>query len=149
MLKEVSDHFEILTMVHRGFDGMVGDLPDDVWVKKPFDGFNNIASIIEHVTLVERRFMAGIAGTSATIDAFATFSASEWNVPRIRREWADSLESVKAVFETVTVEMLDEFGAKIGVGELNKRQLIVFASCHATHHRGQLPLIKRLLETVG
>ncbi|GGJ07847.1 hypothetical protein GCM10010885_16220 [Alicyclobacillus cellulosilyticus] len=145
MIKEVADLFQLLKNVHATVDKMLEGLSDEDWVKKPRPDFNNIASIIEHTALVERRFFAQVKGETPDIDAGAPFKATSWDVPKIKALWAESLEYARSVLEGLTEADLDQFGAKLGVGEVNKRQLIAYAIAHTTHHRGQIPLVKKLL----
>jgi hypothetical protein len=50
MLKEVSDHFEVLTWVHNSIDKIVEGLTQEQWLLRPNWTFNNIASIIKIFT---------------------------------------------------------------------------------------------------
>lgn len=146
MIEEVNDLYELLTAVHRSIDNMVEDLSDDKWLKKPLANFNHIASIIDHITRVERRFISAIAGQVEDINTAEPFQVDSWELAVIRKTWAESLFFVASVFEKLEPERLTEPGLKVGMGELNKRQLICNAIAHAAHHRGQIPLIKKLLD---
>ncbi len=145
MNHEVAEIFFVLKAVHESVDKMLEGLTDEEWLTKPADNFNNVASIIEHVTQVERRFMSALAGTAEAIDSGATFRATSWDVAKIKGEWANSLPYAKSQLEQVSAEDLEKPGLKLGVGDLNRRQLITYAIGHLTHHRGQIPLVKKLL----
>lgn len=145
MLKEMQDLHDLYSKVHGTIHQMVDGLTDEQWVKKPAENFNNIASILEHTLLVERRFFAQLKGETAEIDARAPFVASSWDVEKIKAMWAENETLAKEAFESLTAEELDKPGAKLGVGEVNKRQLAAYAIAHTAHHRGQIPLVKKLL----
>lgn len=115
-------------------------------VEKPAENFNNIASLIEHLNLTERRFLAGISGGDTNIDIMAPFHADEWNVEKILNDWQAGLETAEEVLSQLTPDDLSEPGLKLHSGNvINKRQVITFMILHAGHHRGQIPLIKKLL----
>jgi uncharacterized damage-inducible protein DinB len=145
MLPEVRDQLNLLQSVHASIDKMLDGLSDEQWLKKPREDFNNIASVIEHVILVERKFLAALSGESVDIDVQAPFRANEWDVQRIRSEWRDSLAKAESVLDKLTEADLAAPGLKLGIGEVNKRQLLAYTIAHTAHHRGQIPLIKKLL----
>ncbi|GLV13172.1 hypothetical protein Heshes_08560 [Alicyclobacillus hesperidum] len=145
MIQEVADLYQLLVSVHTSVDKMLEGLSDDDWLKKPQQNLNNIASIVEHTALVERRFFAQVKGQVPELDAGAPFRADSWDVPKIKALWADNLEFAKHALEALSEADLAQFGAKLGIGEVNKRQLIAYAVAHTAHHRGQIPLVKKLL----
>ncbi|WP_134158358.1 DinB family protein [Alicyclobacillus sacchari] len=145
MIQEVADLYQLFVSVHATVDKMLEGLSDDDWVKKPQPNFNNIASIVEHVALVERRFFAQVKGELSQLDAGEPFRAESWDVAKIKELWVSNLEFAKSALEPLSESDLAEFGAKLGVGEVNKRQLIAYAIAHTAHHRGQIPLVKKLL----
>ncbi|WP_067624829.1 DinB family protein [Alicyclobacillus acidiphilus] len=145
MVKEVADLYQLLESVHTSIDKMLDGLSDEDWIKKPRPDFNNIASIIEHTALVERRFFTQLQGETPDIDAGRPFKADSWDVAKVKALWAESLDYARAALEGLTESDLDQFAAKLGVGEVNKRQLIAYAIAHTAHHRGQIPLVKKLL----
>lgn len=145
MEKEVADLYDLLGTIHASVDKMVEDLTDDQWLKKPLPNFNHVAAVIDHVTRVERKFFSVLAGESLDIDTAAPFKAESWDLNSIRQEWAASLEHAAKALERVSQEELEQPGLRLRVGELNKRQLIAYAVAHTSHHRGQIPLIKKLL----
>ncbi|EJY54486.1 DinB family protein [Alicyclobacillus hesperidum URH17-3-68] len=145
MIQEVADLYQLLANVHASVDKMLEGLSDDDWVKKPQQNLNNIASIVEHTALVERRFFAQVKGEVPELDAGAPFRAESWDVPKIKALWADNLEFAKHALEALSEADLAQFGAKLGIGEVNKRQLIAYTVAHTAHHRGQIPLVKKLL----
>ncbi|WP_076344095.1 DinB family protein [Alicyclobacillus vulcanalis] len=145
MVKEMSDLYDLYVKVHKTLHQMVDGLSDEQWLKKPADNFNNIASIVEHTLLVERRFFAQLKGESVDIDARAPFVATSWDVDKIKSMWAENEQLAKDAFESLSPEELEEPGAKLGVGEVNKRQLAAYAIAHTAHHRGQIPLVKKML----
>jgi len=145
MIQEVTDLFELLRAVHVSIDKMVEDMTDEQWLKKPLPDFNNVASVIDHVTRVEHKFLSAIAGAVADIKTAEPFHVDSWDLAVIRKGWADSLPYAAGVLESLKQADLSEAGLKVGVGDLNKRQLISNAIAHAAHHRGQIPLIKKLL----
>nr|WP_230088086.1 DinB family protein [Alicyclobacillus mali (ex Roth et al. 2021)] len=142
----MQDLHDLYAKVHATIHQMVDGLTDDQWVKKPADNFNNIASILQHTLLVERRFFAQLKGEAADIDARAPFVATSWDVAKIKEMWAENERLARDAFEHLTAEELDQPGAKLGVGEVNKRQLAAYAIAHTAHHRGQIPLVKKLLD---
>ncbi|MBX5435633.1 MAG: DinB family protein [Alicyclobacillaceae bacterium] len=146
MLKEVSDQLEMLKSIHGQIDGMLNGLSEEQWIKKPAPGINNVASIIEHLALTEHRFWSVLRGQPEDIDTQSTFQATSWDVGRIRQLWADSLKAAESAFASLTEADLDQTALTTRAGAvLNKRQLIALAIAHAGHHRGQLPLIQKLL----
>ncbi|MDQ0188525.1 DinB family protein [Alicyclobacillus cycloheptanicus] len=145
MIKELSDQFDVLTMVHRSIDQMVDGLTDDQWLFRPNDKWNNIAAVIDHVTRVEKRFFAAIGGKTLDIDAGQPFKENQWNVQQIKEAWKNTLDEHKAILETVKESDLDQPGLTLRVGALNRRQLLTYAISHTTHHRGQIPLILKLM----
>lgn len=145
MLKEVEDLLGVLQGMHRSIDAMVADMTDAEWLRKPAPNMNNIASIMEHIVLVERRFFSVLAGDPQNIDSQATFKAETWDVPAIRRQWAESLALAESSAAHLTAADLDAPGLKLGIGELDKRQLLAYVSGHTAHHRGQIPIVKKML----
>jgi uncharacterized damage-inducible protein DinB len=145
MNAELQDMVALLEAVHKTIDGMVEDLTDDEWVKKPRADFNNIASVIQHTALVERRFFTLLDGRTPEAPSVNPFASESHDVPAIRRDFADTLEYGKQVLGRLDPASLSEHAVKLGVGELDRRQLIAYAIAHTTHHRGQIPLIKKLL----
>ncbi len=145
MVPEVADLYALLQSVHESVDQMVQDLTDEQWLTKPLPNFNNVASVIDHITRVEKKFFSGLAGESLDIDTQAPFKAESWDLNAIRHDWSASLPYAAQVLENVKEEELSQLGLRLRVGELNKRQLIAYAIAHAAHHRGQIPLIKKLL----
>lgn len=145
MIQEVNDSYVLLSAVHGSIDKMVENLTDEEWLKKPLPNFNNIASVVDHMTRVERKFVSVIAGQSQDMNTAEPFQIDSWDLEAIRKAWADSLPYVASVYESLTEAQLTEPGLKVGMGELNKRQLMSNAIAHAAHHRGQIPLIKKLL----
>jgi uncharacterized damage-inducible protein DinB len=145
MLKEVRDQLELLKSVHATIDKMVEGLTPEQWTKKPAENMNNIASILHHTALVEKRFLAVLAGEQADIDAGAPFKAQSWDLEQIRHDWESVLPYAEQVLAKLTAEDLDQFAMKLGVGEVNKRQLLAYTIAHTAHHRGQIPLVKKLI----
>ncbi|MCL6625338.1 DinB family protein [Alicyclobacillus shizuokensis] len=145
MIQEVSDLYNLLSAVHGTIDQMLEGLTDEQWLKKPLPNFNNIASIIHHMALVERKFFSAVAGENLQIDVGEPFKQTNWNLDDIRQAWAESLPYAARVFSDLKEPELSEPGLKLAVGELNKRQLISYAIAHTAHHRGQIPLVKKLL----
>lgn len=145
MIQEVRDSFQLLTAVHKSIDKMLENLPDEDWTRKPLPQFNSVAAVIDHITRVEQKFVSAIAGQVADINTAEPFQVDSWDVQAIRTAWGESLPHVAAVYETLQPEQLSEPGLKVGMGELNKRQLMSNAIAHAAHHRGQIPLIQKLL----
>ena len=145
MLKEVEDLLGVLQGVHRSIDAMVGEMTDDEWLRKPAPNMNNVASIMEHIVLVERRFLSVLADDPQTIDSQATFKADTWDVASIRRQWAESLSLAESSVARLTPSDMDAPALKLGIGEVDKRQLLVYVSGHTAHHRGQIPIVKKML----
>lgn len=145
MLKEVSDHFEVLTLVHSSIDKMVEGLSQEQWLYRPNGTFNNIASIIDHISRVEKKFMSAISGQPLDIDTQLPFKDMHWDVSMTQQAWADMLPYCRSVLESLTEFGLEEPGLSLRVGDLNRRQLIVYTIGHTTHHRGQIPLILKLM----
>ncbi|MCL6442676.1 MAG: DinB family protein [Alicyclobacillus sp.] len=145
MLKEVLDQFNVLTLVHKSIDQMTDGLTQDEWLKRPRDRFNNVASIIDHITRVERKFMSAVSGQPLEIDTQAPFRESDWDVPAIRKAWADILPYEQSVLESLTESDLEKPGLSLRIGELNRRQLLGYTIGHTAHHRGQIPLVLKLI----
>jgi len=144
MIKEVADLFELLTAIHHTIDQNINTLSDEEWLQKPQDNFNNIASIVDHMTRVEDKFMSILSGNVKEVDTQGPFKSTSWDVASIRQQWSESLANAKFVLDQLRVEDLDQHAAKLGIGELNKRQLISYTIAHTAHHRGQLPLVRKL-----
>lgn len=144
MIKEVADLFELLTAIHHTIDQNINTLGDEEWLQKPQDNFNNIASIVDHMTRVEDKFMSILSGNVKEVDTQGPFKSTSWDVTSIRQQWSESLANAKFVLDQLRVEDLDQHAAKLGIGELNKRQLISYTIAHTAHHRGQLPLVRKL-----
>lgn len=145
MIQEVADLYELLSAVHGSIDKMVADLTDEQWVKKPLSNFNNVASVVDHITRVERKFMSALKDQLEDINTAEPFQVDNWDLQMIRKQWENALPFAKDALEKLTHENLSEPGLKVGMGDLNKRQLLSNAIAHAAHHRGQIPLIKKLL----
>ncbi len=146
MITEVRDAYVVLESVHRSIDKMLEGLTDQQLLEKPFENMNNIASIVEHTTLVEKRFLSSLAGDVQTIDSQKPFQTSTWDVPAIKQQWEDVLRYAKEVFEKLEQSDMEQPGLKLGIGELNKRQLMLYTIAHTTHHRGQIPIVKKFLK---
>jgi uncharacterized damage-inducible protein DinB len=55
------------------------------------------------------------------------------------------LHKSKKVLENVSEKQLEE-EIDLGIGtEFNKRQIIIMTISHLTHHRGQIPLVKKII----
>ncbi len=145
MISEVADQFKLLQTLHMTIDKSLEGLSNEDWVRKPGESFNNIASVIDHVMLVEQKFLTAVAGHPADIDTQEPFQANAWDVAKIKEKWSKIIDDTKVVLETINEGMLEEPGLKLSIGELNKRQLLSYMLVHTAHHRGQIPLIKRLL----
>ncbi|MCY0896992.1 MAG: DinB family protein [Alicyclobacillaceae bacterium] len=145
MVREVQDIFELLTAVHRTMDGMVEDLTDEQWMKKPLPNFNNIVSVFDHVNRVEARFLSILSGAPEAIDTQLPFHTDAWDLREVRDGWSHALMNAEQVFSSLTVVQLEEEAVTLGIGKLNKRQLLSYMVAHTAHHRGQIPLIKKLL----
>jgi uncharacterized damage-inducible protein DinB len=145
MIKEIEDQLHILQMLHTTIDKALDGLSDEEWVKKPGESFNNIASIIDHVMLVEQKFMSIIAGLPSEIDSQEPFHASSWDVAKIKSKWAKILDDARVLLDNVSEDSLSDPGLNMSAGELNKREVLSYMIAHTAHHRGQLPLLKRML----
>ncbi len=141
MIAEAADYFALLKSIHQSIDDMTAPLTEEQWLRRPQENFNNVASIIDHVTRVEKRFMAAIAGETMDTDAGAPFRATAWNVAEIRQAWRDVLLYSETALDKLTDADLVKPGLTLRIGELNCRQLIVYTIAHTTHHRGQIPLV--------
>lgn len=145
MVPEVADLFELLKTVHESVDKMVADLTDEEWLTKPLPNFNNVASVIDHINRVEKKFFSQFTDEPLDIDTQVPFKADSWDLNVIRNDWSASLPYAAKALENVREDELSQLGLRLRVGELNKRQLIAYAIAHTTHHRGQIPLITKLL----
>jgi uncharacterized damage-inducible protein DinB len=147
IIPEVRDQFDLLNKVHHTMDKMLEDLSPSEWTTKPQDNMNSIAAVIEHVVLVERKFLSVLAGSPEAIDTQAPFKANQWDVAAIREAWRNSLPAAERVLAAVKEEDLSSEGLTLGIGPVNKRQLIAYMIAHTAHHRGQIPILKKLLRT--
>ena len=145
MIQEVSDLYGLLSAVHTSIDAMLEGLTDEQLLAKPRQDFNNIASVIDHIARVEKRFFSVIAGAEEDVNSGEPFKAESWDLAAIRQRWAESLPYAEKSLSALTEDNLSEHGLKVGIGTLNKRQLISYTIAHTTHHRGQIPLIRKLL----
>ncbi|WP_029421256.1 DinB family protein [Alicyclobacillus macrosporangiidus] len=145
MIPEVADLFSLWKLVHASVDKMIADLTDEQLTKKP-EGNNAIAAVLEHTALVERKFLSALAGQVEDIDVQAPFKASSWDAAKAKGLWNDVLSYGEQVLSGLTAEQLSQPGLKLGVGELNKRQLLAYMIGHTAHHRGQIPILKRLIQ---
>ncbi len=145
MIQEVSDLYGLLSAVHTSIDAMLEGLTEEQLLAKPRQDFNNIASVIDHIARVEKRFFSVIAGAEEDVNSSEPFKAESWDLSAIRQRWAESLPYAERSLSALTEDNLSEHGLKVGIGSLNKRQLISYTIAHTTHHRGQIPLIRKLL----
>ncbi len=145
MIKEVSDQLDLLQAIHASIDKSLEGLSDEDWVRKPGESFNSIASIINHAMLAEQRFLSVVVGHPADIDTQEPFHTQSFDVVKTKDKWAKLVGDARVVLESVNEVTLTEPGLKLGVGDLNKRQLLSYMLAHTAHHRGQIPLLKRLL----
>ncbi|AQQ55539.1 DinB family protein [Planococcus lenghuensis] len=144
MIKEIADYYGVLQYVHKSIDSMLNDLTAVQWVDTRGE-FNNIASIVDHITAVETGFMKILAGESIEKMPAESFRNSEWNIQHLKTNWNEALLFSKEVLTGLTKENLEE-KVDLGLGmDMSKRQLIIFTISHLTHHRGQIPLIKKVL----
>lgn len=146
MIREVEAQFQLYQNVHKSIDGLIQGLTEEDLAKKPGDGYNNIISLIAHLTLTEKRFLAGLSGGDPNIDIMSPFHVSEWDVPQILRDWQQVAQETEHVLTALTERDMDETGITMRSGDvLTKRQVITYIMIHSAHHRGQIPLIKRML----
>lgn len=144
MIKEIEDYYGVLQYVHKSIDDMLHDLTADEWVYTR-EKFNNIASIVDHITAVETGFMKVLAGNPIEKMPVESFKNSEWDIHDIKTNWSEALLFSKEVLTGLTKENLEEL-VDLGLGmDMSKRQLIIFTISHLTHHRGQIPLIKKVI----
>jgi uncharacterized damage-inducible protein DinB len=101
--------------------------------------------VIDHVTRVEKKLIAAVGGKTLDIDARRPFKENLWDVKKIKEAWSDSSAESKSVLDTVSESALDLPGLTLGGGSLNRRQLLTFTIFHITHHRGQIPLILKMM----
>lgn len=148
MVKEVADEFALLQMIHKTIDQMVESLSDEDWTKKSGAQYNSVAAVIDHVLLVEGKFLSGLAGSPNDTNTQTPFKEAPDALSNIRRRWEASLGEAEAVLQGLTASDLDAPGLKLGIGELNKRQLLSYMIVHTAHHRGQIPIIKKLNQGV-
>ena len=148
MVKEVSDQFALLKMIHSTMDKMMEDLSDEDWMRKSGDEFNSVAAVVDHVLLVEDKFLSALSGVVNNIGTQTPFQSGPASLEDIRSRWAASLPAAEAVLSGLSEADLDSPGLKLGVGELNKRQLLSYMIAHTAHHRGQIPIIKKLNQGV-
>ena len=144
MIQEIDDYYGVLQYVHKSIDDMLHDLTADQWVDTRGE-FNNIASIVDHITAVETGFMKILAGESIEKMPAESFKKSEWNILHLKTNWNEALLFSKEVLAGLTEKNLEEI-VDLGLGmDMSKRQLIIFTISHLTHHRGQIPLIKKMI----
>jgi uncharacterized damage-inducible protein DinB len=144
MIKEVKDYYDVLEYVHESIDQLLNELSAEQWVKKE-KGFNNIASIIDHITAVENGFMKVLSGEKIEKMPAESFKEVNWNIENIKAKWSKALSFSEEVLKNIGKNELDEL-VDLGVGmDVNKRQLIILTISHLTHHRGQIPLILRAI----
>ncbi|MCL6637077.1 MAG: DinB family protein [Alicyclobacillus sp.] len=144
MIPEVADLVQVWKTIRGSVEQMLAELSDEQWERKP-EGNNAIAAVIEHVALVEKMFLSAIAGQPGPGDVQAPFKASSWSAAQARQQWQESLAFGERVLANVQPEQLSEFALKLRFGELNKRQALAYMIAHTDHHRGQIPLLKRML----
>lgn len=144
MIKEVADQFALLKLIHVTMDKMVEGLSDEEWTAKKGPEFNSVAAVFDHVLLVESKFLSGLTGTPDDTNTQTPFKEGPSDLTDIRSRWAASLEKAEHALQSLTESDLDAPGLKLGVGELNKRQLVSYMIAHTAHHRGQIPIIKKL-----
>ncbi|PWI57897.1 DinB family protein [Sulfoacidibacillus thermotolerans] len=149
MDKEMSDLLVLYKAVHASVDQMVEGLSEQEWLQKPLPNMNNVASIIEHITLVEQRFLGFLTGKPENIDTGAPFKTDSWNVEKIKMGYSAVAQQVERALNSLTSEELDQHAAKLGIGDVNKRQLVAYLIAHTTHHRGQIPIVKKLNATLS
>lgn len=147
MTKDVQDMLQLLTAVHETIDTLVEDLSDAEWLAKPRPDFNNVASVLEHVTMVEHRFLTVLNGQAPEAATRNPFQADTWDVAAIRKAFAGTLDYAHEVLSHLDATTLDQHALKLGIGDVDRRQLLAYTIAHTTHHRGQLPLIKKLIRT--
>ncbi|MCY0876805.1 MAG: DinB family protein, partial [Firmicutes bacterium] len=91
MTSELRDLGQLWSAVHESVEKMVEDLSDAEWLRKPRADFNNVASVLEHVTMVERRFLTVLDGKTPEPSTRNPFQADHWDVVAIRKAYADNL----------------------------------------------------------
>ncbi|KPV42738.1 DinB family protein [Alicyclobacillus ferrooxydans] len=148
MVKEVADQLALLTMIHATIDKMVEGLSDEEWTKKSGEGYNSVAAVIDHVLLVEEKFLSVYTGTISDVNTQTPFQSAPADLADIRSRWEASLGKAESTLSGLTESDLDAPAIKLGVGELNKRQLLAYMIAHTAHHRGQIPIIKKLNQGV-
>ncbi len=144
MNEELSDMLSLYQAMHSSVDQMIEPLSDQEWLSKPFPTMNNVAAIVEHITLVERKFLGVLGGQPDQVDAGAPFKATSWDVSAIKENYAKVATRAEEIMIKLSPEELDQHAAKLGIGNLNKRQLVVYLIAHTAHHRGQIPIVKKL-----
>lgn len=148
MIREVEQEFTLLQAVHVSIDKMLDGLTEAEWMKKAGPEFNSLASVIDHVLLVEEKFLSALSGSVKDINTQAPFQTGPAPLQEIQKRWQDSLETARNILSGLQQDDLEAPGLKLGIGELNQRQLISYMIAHTAHHRGQIPIIKKLNKNV-
>ncbi|QSO50946.1 DinB family protein [Alicyclobacillus curvatus] len=148
MVKEVSDQLALLKMLHTTIDKMLEGMSDEDLTKKSGAEYNSVAAVIDHVLLVEGKFLSAFTGAPNDTNTQTPFKEGPAELANIRSRWEASLGEAEAALQGLTEADLDAPGLKLGVGELNKRQLLSYMIAHTAHHRGQIPIIKKLNQGV-
>jgi uncharacterized damage-inducible protein DinB len=145
MIKEVSDYYGVLKYVHQSIDQQLKNLSTEDWLKKE-EGFNNIASIIDHITAVENGFMKVLSGNEMDKFPAESFKKESSDIENIKKEWSKALSFSEEVLNSINENQLDEtVDLRLGM-DINKRQLIILTISHLTHHRGQIPLVLKVIK---
>ncbi len=142
MSKIASDLIAAFRANHKTVKDLVADMEDSQWVKKPGSNINNIASIIEHVALVEQKVIAVIAGDKIDVNPGAPFAQTSWNVHKIKMQLDEVLDYAVTTLGSLTDGSLTEVPSG---GKRTRLELAVNVIAHTAHHRGQIPIIKKLI----
>jgi len=147
MRQELADLLQLFNATHASIEKMVEDLSAQEWVTKPRPDFNAIAAVLQHIAMVETRFLTILDGQTPEPATVNPFTSEHWDVPTIRATYQALPAFASEVLHRLDPDTLEQHAVKLGIGELNRRQLLAYTIAHTTHHRGQIPLIKTLLRT--
>lgn len=145
MQQELSDMYQLVEATHTTFDSLVEDLSAEEWVTKPRPDFNCVAAVLHHVDIVEKRFLSILDGQTPESSSYDPFTAESWDTEKIRQSFHANLQYAEQVLTRLDPATLTQQAAELRIGKLNRRQLLAYLIAHTTHHRGQIPLIKKLL----
>lgn len=145
MNRELAEMLDLLDGVRTLLIRDTQDLTDHALHARIRADANTIGMLVLHVADMER-FMIGqmVGGLPLGIDRRTAFQAERLTRSELLELLTDAAAMSRQTLKGLNPSDLDQFGMQLLSGlRLSKRQTIMYAIAHASHHRGQILLLRK------